>query len=133
MAPGGPSCFALTHGMKHQFVVVVFSSGFIPGPRSYLTDFQNVFVMACGTNFYSQCVPSNTVHLGFSASSAHWLSKKPCDITETLHHSMIVDQNEEKQKFSEQAEKDWELFLLNRAEEMAPGKVIARNTMYNMA
>ncbi|XP_028515288.1 caffeine synthase 1 [Exaiptasia diaphana] len=83
-------------------------------------DFQNVFVMACGTNFYSQCVPSNTVHLVFSASSAHWLRKKPCDITGALHQSMMTDQKE-KEMFAKQAEKDWELFLLNRAEELVPG------------
>ena len=35
---------------------------------------------------------------------------------------MITVQNE-KEKFSKQAEKDWELFLLNRAEELAPGIV----------
>ncbi|XP_028515294.1 probable caffeine synthase 2 isoform X2 [Exaiptasia diaphana] len=94
--------------------------GFIPGPRSYLMDFQNVFVMACGTNFYSQCLPRNSVHFGFSATSVHWLREKPCDITGALHHSMMTDPRE-KEMFSKQGEKDWELFLMNRAEELAPG------------
>jgi len=76
--------------------LICFTSGLIPGKRSYLDDFQNVFPLACGTNFYSQCVPSNTVHLnfGFSSTSMHWLSKKPCDITGAIHHTMITNQQE---------------------------------------
>ena len=95
-------------------------SGLIPGPPSFLRDFSNVFVQACGTNFYDQCVPCNTVHLGFSATSMHWLREKPCDITGALHHTMATDP-EEKKKFSQQAEKDWELILLQRAKELVPG------------
>jgi len=77
--------------------------------------------MACGTNFYSQCVPSNTVHLGFSSTSMHWLSKKPCDITGAIHHTMITNQ-QEKEKYAKQAEEDWEQILLQRAEELASGR-----------
>ena len=98
-------------------------SGVIPAPRSYLKDFHNVFVMACGTNFYQQCVPGNTVHLGLAATCAHWLRQKPCDIKNHLINAEINDK-EEKEMFSKQAEKDWELFLLNRAEELAPGKLL---------
>ena len=35
----------------------------------------NVFVTACGTSFYSQCVPSNTLHLSTCFFSLNTLSK----------------------------------------------------------
>ncbi|KAL9964115.1 hypothetical protein ACROYT_G027699 [Oculina patagonica] len=48
------------------------------------------------------------------------MSRKPCDITGALHHSMITKQ-EEAEIFKKQAAKDWETILLYRAKEMAPG------------
>ena len=75
---------------------------------------------ACGTSFYKQCFPTGSVILGFSATAMHWLSKKPCDITDALHHTMITVP-EEAEKFKEQAERDWETILLKRAAELAPG------------
>ena len=58
--------------------------------------------------------------LGFSATAIHWLSEKPCDITDALSHVMITAP-EEAGKFKEQAERDWETTLLKRAAELAPG------------
>ena len=81
-----------------------------------------MFVSACGTSFYEQCFPRGTVSLGFSATALHWLQRKPCDITGALHHTMITVP-EERKKFEEQAEKDWETILLRRAEELVPGKM----------
>lgn len=83
-----------------------------------------MFAMACGTNFYSQCVPRNSVHLGFSSICMHWLKEKPCDISGAIFHTMITDQ-EEKEKFAKPAVKDWELFLLKRAEELVPGQLVS--------
>ncbi|KAJ7331669.1 hypothetical protein OS493_019262 [Desmophyllum pertusum] len=94
--------------------------GLMPGPKSYLLNFPDVFVTTCGTNFYSQCFPPQTVNLAFSATSFHWFSRKPCDITGALHHSMITIP-EEAEVFKKQAAKDWETILLNRAKELAPG------------
>ncbi|KAL9964066.1 hypothetical protein ACROYT_G027644 [Oculina patagonica] len=93
--------------------------GFIEGPKSYIADFPNVFITVCGTNFYSQCLPANSVNLAFSATAFHWMSRKPCDITGALHHSMITIL-EEAEIFKKQAAKDWETILLNRAKELAP-------------
>jgi len=97
-----------------------FLPGIIPGPKSYLTDFPNVFVSACGTNFFRQCVPPQSVNLGFSATAFHCLSKNPCDITGALHHSMITIP-EEAEAFKKQAAKDWETILLHRTKELCPG------------
>ena len=53
-----------------------FHAGEIPNPPTYLKDYHNVFVTACGTGFYSQCLPRNTVNLAFCGTSVHWLSKQ---------------------------------------------------------
>ncbi|KAJ7331664.1 hypothetical protein OS493_019257 [Desmophyllum pertusum] len=94
--------------------------GFMPGPKSYLLNFPDVFVTTCGTNFYSQCFPPQTVNLAFSATAFHWLNIKPCDITGALDHTMITIP-EEAEVSKKQAAKDWETILLNRAKELAPG------------
>lgn len=94
--------------------------GLIPGPKSYFLDFRNVFVTTCGTNFYSQCLPPQTVNLGFSATAMHWLRDKPCNVTGALHHTMIT-LPEEAEKFQKQAAKDWETILLSRAKELVAG------------
>jgi len=80
-----------------------------------------VFVTTCGTNFYSQCLPPQSVNVGFSATSMHWLRDKPCSVTGALHHTMIT-LPEEAEKFQKQAAKDWETILLARAKELVPGK-----------
>ena len=96
-------------------------TGLIPGPKSYLADFPNVFVTTCGTSFYSQCLPPQSINLLFSSTAMHWLRDKPCDVTGALHHTMITVP-EEAEKFRNQAAKDWETILLARAKELAPGK-----------
>ena len=48
--------------------------GEIPNLPTYLRDYQDVFVTACGTSFYSQCLPRKSVHLAFSATAIHWRS-----------------------------------------------------------
>ena len=50
----------------------------------------------------------------------HWLSKKPCDITDGLHHTMITNARE-RELFKAQAAKDWETILVNRAMELKSG------------
>ena len=107
-----------SYGYKNiQFLLL---SGLLPGPKSYYLDFTNVYVTACGTSFYKQCFPTGSVMLGFSSTALHWLSKKPCDITDALLHVMITAP-EEAGIFKEQAERDWETILLKRTAELAPG------------
>ncbi|EDO41987.1 predicted protein [Nematostella vectensis] len=104
--------------------------GLIPGPPSYLLDFKNVFVTTCGTSFYSQCLPDNSVTFGFSSSCMHWLRDKPCDITGALCHIMGTDVKE-KEAFARQAAKDWETILLHRAAELKSGSkmVLVQNVL----
>ena len=92
----------------------------MPGPKSYFLDFPNVFVTACGTNFYSQCLPPQTVNLAFSATAMHWLRDKPRNVKGAFHH-ILVEDPETAEKLKKQAAEDWELLLLHRAKELAQG------------
>jgi hypothetical protein len=53
--------------------------------------------------------------------AAHWLSRKPCNLTKAVLYtfSKVPD---ERNEFSGQAEKDWERFLLMRARELSKSK-----------
>ena len=76
--------------------------------------------MACGTSFYNQCFPNDSVTLALSTTAMHWLRDAPCNMTDALLPAWIT-LPEEKEKYRDQAEKDWELILLNRAAEMIRG------------
>lgn len=52
--------------------------------------------------------------------AAHWLSRKPCNLTKTVLHC-LSEFPDERDEFSRQAEKDWERFLLMRARELSKG------------
>lgn len=92
----------------------------IPGPPSYLKEFDGVYIAAVGTGFYEQCVPSNTVDLAFSSTAMHWLTRRPCPLKKVLHHSMCKDSSE-LEPFKAQAARDWNTILEHRAAELAPG------------
>lgn len=92
----------------------------LPGPKSYFLDFPNVFVTACGTSFYSQCLPSNSVQLGFSSTAMHWLRDKPREGKGAFCH-LFVEDKETAEKLKKQAADDWELLMLQRTKEMSPG------------
>lgn len=112
---------ALIKWINPGYLFYVSFTGLIPGPKSYFVDFPNVFITACGTSFYSQCLPPQSVNLMFSSTAMHWLHDKPSDVTGALHHTMITVP-EEAEKFSNQAARDWETILLARGKELAPGK-----------
>ena len=97
-----------------------FLQGLIPGPPSYFTAFPNVYVAACGTQFFKQCFPSGSIHLGLCCIAVQWLSKIPCSVTGGLYHHQSQNSNE-RELFRKQAAADWETFLLMRAKELSPG------------
>ena len=104
----------------YAFFPVFLLQGLIPGPPSYFTAFPNIYVAACGTQFYKQCFPSGSIHLGLCCFAIHWLSKIPCSVTGSLGHRQSQNP-EERELFSKQAAADWETFLLMRAKELSPG------------
>ncbi len=86
---------------------------------TYLDEHQRVYVAASATSFYRQIVPDATLHLGFSATAMHWLSRKPGNISDHVH--MVGAHGAELERFAEQGHRDWETILLHRAAELAPG------------
>ena len=63
---------------------------------------------------------SQTIDFGFSSTSIHWLSKKPCDLEDSVYYGGS-SRNDDVRAFKEQAVADWKLFLLQRAAELKPG------------
>lgn len=86
---------------------------------SYLPGAENVHVLESGSSFYSAILPKGSLHLGFSATAMHWLSKKPSDITGHIHMVGAVDKD--KHSFAEQAHEDWQTILLKRSRELSTG------------
>ncbi len=80
---------------------------------------EGLSVFASATSFYRRILPPGTLDLGFSATAMHWLSRKPCEISD--HVQAVGAQGEELVAFAEQGRKDWETILLARARELAPG------------
>lgn len=87
--------------------------------ESYLPGAENVHVLESGSSFYLPILPEASLHLGFSATAMHWLSRKPCDIPGHIH--MVGADGDALNRFSAQAAADWEQILLHRARELKPG------------
>lgn len=87
--------------------------------RSYLPDIPGVYVFASGTSFHQDIFPPGTLHLGFSATASHYISEKPCQITNHVH--MVGASGEERQAYEAQGARDWETMLTKRANEMVSG------------
>ena len=86
---------------------------------AYQNLFKDVYIHGCGTGFHKQLMHDGSMSLGFSATSMHYISEKPCQIENHVH--MVGANSEEKEKFKIQALKDWESILINRAKELIPG------------
>ena len=89
------------------------------GIRSYLEDYDNVFVTASGASFYQQVLPNDSVDFGFSATSFHWLSEKPGIVSNHIHS--VGAAGEELEKYAVRAREDWQALLLLRAAELRRG------------
>ncbi|OMJ80463.1 hypothetical protein SteCoe_19266 [Stentor coeruleus] len=79
---------------------------------SYL-NLPNTYFSTVGRSFFNQIFPSNSIHVGFSAFSFHYLSKKPVrpeGDTSLVHGGFI------KQGFE-----DMKTILKHRIEELVPG------------
>jgi len=89
-------------------------------PLVPLSERPRVFVAAVGVSFHRQCLPSGSLHLGFSATAMHWLSRKPCDLP-ALHHTLCPRGCPSAEAFTIQGAHDWDRTLVARAKELAPG------------
>ena len=86
---------------------------------SYLETHKRVYPLFSANTFYNQILPDSSLDFGFSATAMHWLSKKPCNLSNHVH--MVGAEGEEYLCFSEQGKKDWETILLHRAHELRKG------------
>ena len=86
---------------------------------SYLETHKRVYPLFSANTFYNQILPDSSLDFGFSATAMHWLSKKPCDLSQHVH--MVGAEGEEYLCFVEQGKKDWETILLHRARELKSG------------
>ena len=87
--------------------------------HAYYTEFDNVFVHACGIGFHNQLLPDATLDLGFSATAMHYISEKPCEIPDHVH--MVGASGATLDAYVDRAAKDWQNILLARSSELAPG------------
>ena len=114
----------INHKQKKENIIKFYPKliylGLIPGPKSFLKDYKNTFISAVGVSFYSACVPPQSYDLGFAATCLHWLREKPCNLRNSIHHT-LSDNAQEKELFAKQAAKDWEEILVKRSEEMKTG------------
>lgn len=101
----------------------------VPGrtKKTYLENISKgaVFVSAIGTSFFMQCVPTNSLSLGFSSTAMHWLSCEPPKQLPpgVLHHTGLSRESdfEIKKVWAETARRDWATILEARAKELKVG------------
>jgi hypothetical protein len=86
---------------------------------------ETYFGLGNGQSFYRSCLPSNCLTVGYSSASLHWLSRKPCNISNHCVH--LYAEGEESALFKNQARDDYEQFLENRSREMISGGVLILN------
>ncbi len=87
--------------------------------NSWVGEIQNAYPLVSGSSFYLQAAPDNFLDMAFSATAMHWLSSKPCNISNHVH--MVGACGEEYQAYAEQGRADWENILLHRARELKSG------------
>jgi hypothetical protein len=81
--------------------------------------------MANGHSFYEQCLPTNSLSLGFSTSAVNWLSKIPCKVSNNRY--FLFAEEQEREAFIHQAKLDWNSFIEHRSRELVPGGVLVIN------
>ncbi|MEX3654045.1 MULTISPECIES: SAM-dependent methyltransferase [Mycolicibacterium] len=89
-------------------------------PQSYRLRDPATFSSAIGRSFYSQILPSNSVHLGWSAWAVARLSKAPAPVAD---HVVAAYSNDERVRaaYARQAAHDWHEFIAFRGRELYPG------------
>lgn len=83
-----------------------------------------VFSLAATASCYQRILPPQTMHLGFSAATLHWLSQIPASAIQD-HIYFAGATTRERIAFARQAAADWNQFLQDRARELVPdGKLV---------
>lgn len=77
-----------------------------------------------GRSFYEQCLPDNSLSIGYSSSSLHWLSCKPVNLTNHCCSAYISEDDPDRLAFARQSLVDYEHFLEYRSRELVQGGVL---------
>jgi hypothetical protein len=93
---------------------------------SYYKQIDNLYVFASGTSFHDAIFPPRTLHLGFSATASHYLSRTPRTISNHVH--MVGASGAERDAYIDQGRIDWEAMLSARSRELCEG---ARLCLFN--
>ena len=72
--------------------------------ESYLGEIDNVFVFASANSFHRAIFPPASLHLGFSSTASHYISKIPCEIGNHVH--MVGAKARERALFAAQGAED---------------------------
>ncbi|MBV8442056.1 MAG: hypothetical protein JO312_16100 [Hyphomicrobiales bacterium] len=88
-------------------------------PDSYSRGDPNVYSCAIGRSFYENVLPPNSVHVGWSAYAAMWVSRIPAPIPGHVFFARSTGQI--RAAWERQGAEDWESFLSFRARELRPG------------
>ncbi|WNG85716.1 SAM-dependent methyltransferase [Mycobacterium sp. ITM-2016-00317] len=97
-------------------------------PDTYLRKDKATYAAAVGRSFYSQILPSNSVHLGWSSWAIHWLTRVPCAIEGHIQVNFCTD-DAVRSAFARQAAEDWHEFVAFRGRELCPGGRLVVMTM----
>lgn len=88
-----------------------------------LNNNKSFYGVASGRSFYEQCLPSNTLAIGYTSTALHWLSQKPCNLSDQCLVHGSRNENEINE-FKKQAAHDYARFLEYRSRELMPGGVL---------
>lgn len=97
-------------------------------PDTYLHKDAATFASAVGRSFYSQIIPSNSVHLGWSSWAVQWLRRVPAPVPDHVQVSYSADEDV-RAAYAKQAAHDWHDFVAFRGRELCPGGQLVVLTM----
>ena len=122
-APGVPIQMVYTDLPRNDFSQVFQHIYGLTDVESPLLGIPDTYFFASGTSFHQNIFPPQSLHLGFSATASHYISEKPCTISDHVH--MVGASGAERQAYEEQGARDWETMLLQRAKELVTGGHLA--------
>ncbi|MDR3659054.1 MAG: SAM-dependent methyltransferase [Mycobacterium sp.] len=97
-------------------------------PYSYLRTDRATYASAVGRSYFSQILPADSVHLGWSAWAIHWLSRMPAELPDHIMVAYSADA-QARAAWARQAAHDWHEFIAFRGRELSPGGRLVVMTM----
>lgn len=121
-------CVLVTHTDTAENDFTTMFRGLCEDPDSYLRKDSATFPSAVGRSFYTQILPSNAVHLGWSAWALVRLGKVPMPIGDHIAVAYSGDTHL-RAAYARAAAHDWHEFVAFRGRELSPGGQLVVMTM----